>query len=101
MTLNEARAVEMYFDSGYLISIIDTPYVDSLVMAVYNDEETGELVYDSETFSQRELKEVDLSEVIIAKPLEDITTDINSIEGLRGPGEYSVEKVDGREIQCM
>jgi hypothetical protein len=98
MTLNEARAVEMYFDSGYLVSINDTPYVDSLVMAVYNDEETGELVYDSETFSQRELKEVDLSEVIIAKPLEDITTDINSIEGLRDPGEYSVAKVNGREI---
>jgi hypothetical protein len=94
----EAIALETYFNNGHIIIINDTMYVDSLVMGIYEDEETGEMVYDSETFSGRDLREVDLSQVIIASPVKDMITKVGNIEVVSEPEDYHVEKVDGKEI---
>jgi hypothetical protein len=94
----EAIALETYFNNGYLIIINDTMYVDSLVMGIYEDEETGEIVYDSETFSGRELREVDLSQVIIASPVKNMVTKTGDIEIVSDPEDYHLEKVDGKDI---
>jgi len=74
MTRKEAKALELYFDMGYVVLIKDTPYVDSEVHAIYEDEDTGEYVYDSEVFSGRSLDDVELCSVVVAMPMSHLVT---------------------------
>ena len=69
MTQEGARQIENYFDNGWLV-IIENGYVDSPVSGIYPDEETDELVYDSEVFSMQPLSEIQIYQVTIAKPLQ-------------------------------
>ena len=91
MTNQEAKMVERYFDEGYLIIIEDTSYVDSPVQSVFTNDD-GELVYDSETFYERPLSEVDISAVIIAKPIKTLVVGAK-VDPAGEPGEYCIEEV--------
>ena len=54
------------FNCNYIILIKDNPYVDSPVTEM--EEADGEIVYNSETFDQRPLSEVDEDYVMVLKP---------------------------------
>ena len=95
MTAELAKQVERYFDAGYLVLINDSPYVDSPVQSIY--EEDGVLVYDSETFNSRPLEEVDPSYMIIAKPLKDIEVG-KQVDVVGDADEYEVKTIDGKDL---
>lgn len=96
MTTEEAKAVENYFDAGYIVLVNGSGYVDSPVHGVYEDE-NGDVVYDSEVFTGQPLKELYLRDVIIAMPMESIVSD-KAPQPVCEIGEYEVKFIDGGEV---
>jgi hypothetical protein len=68
MNREQALYLEVLFENGSLIIINDSGYVDSPVNALYELEETGEMVYSSQVFSDRPLSEVSVNSVEVYKP---------------------------------
>lgn len=92
MTQKEAIIIEKYFDAEYIVQINDSGYIDSNIQGIYENEETGEYVYDSEVFSERPLSEVYIGSVIIAKPIHDLLS--SEIEYLCEQDKQEVTHVD-------
>jgi len=96
MTKEEAIMVENYYESGYMIKIDANGYVDSEVHCIMPNE-SGELCYDSEVFSEMPLSQVHISSVSILKPIFEVSTsDRPTTEG--EPGYYEIRKVDGEDV---
>ena len=67
MNEQEARLLMQLFDAGYLVRIVDHPYVDTPVKGIY--EEAGCFYYDSEVYTGRNLATVYTSGVRVYKPV--------------------------------
>ena len=95
MTTGEAKQVERYFEAGYMVKIGGTGFVDSEVQDLFEDNE--ELVYNSETFDERPLSEVEMYDVSILMPLYSIATG-KPIAEIGDQDEYELKIVDGKEV---
>ena len=98
MTEKEAAIVERYYDTGHIVIIGGTGYVDSEILGIYFDEEEDCMVYDSEVFSARPMREVQWYDVTIAKPIRSIESDFRSNDGYDADDDKYVQFVDGKEV---
>lgn len=95
MTEREAEIVERYYDNGHIVMIGGSGYVDSEVQGIYYDEDESCIVYDSEVFSARPLKDVQWYDVIIANPIRNIESDFSSNAGWDADDDKYVTHIDG------
>ena len=96
MTQAEAKRLEQFKDSGYLILIHGSGYIDGPVDSIYEDEEEGsetkgELVYDSDVFSGQPLSKVHLHDVEVYRPVSFKHAQIEYVEGQGDEENYDDE----------
>lgn len=96
MTQEEANMIERYFDAGYFVKFNDTSFADSEVHGIYEND-NGSTVFDSEVFSEKELLQVPIWNVIIAQPVFSLETSDNPV--IQGePGDYGIRTVNGEDV---
>lgn len=71
--MNEFQAKHLLelFSRGYLIMIDASPYLDSKVNSMYEDE-NGHIVYSSQVYSERPVREVGTHDVQVYRPAVEV-----------------------------